>query len=137
MRVDLGNSSPIGTAIGPCVTTTGVTDAQHEDGSYVVTYTIGTDAAEVKEHLFDNPGLVTHLPGNTALIQIISSWTDHSQSKPSWVSVTPEDRDPAEAEDLERFLSDFWKIPRGAPADLEDTHYTVNGPPGIGPSEGE
>lgn len=127
MKVLLGNPNPHDQGVpipGPTVTVSEIRDTQNEDGSYVVGYVVGSDAAEIKDHLFDNPGLVTHLPGNGAILNLVSSWRDHGQNKPTWVSVEAQDRDPAEAEDFERFLSDFWKADRGVPSDIEDTHYT-------------
>lgn len=131
MRVLLGNENPHdqGTPIpGPTVTISDIKDATNEDGSYTAGYIVGTSASEVKEHLYDaeaaGQGQVTHLPGNEALLNVVMSWRDHAKSKPAWVSVEPAERDPAEAEDFERFLSEFWKCDRGVPSNLEDTHYT-------------
>lgn len=136
MRILLGNPEPTG-APGPTITYVTVRDHKEDDGSYSVGYVMGSDAAEIKDHLFDNPGLVTHLPGQQAILCVTRSWADHATTKPSWVFIDPEDRDPESAEDFERFLSDFWKCPRGIPGDLEETHFTFAGPPGVGPSEGE
>lgn len=137
MRVLLGNPTPLNGAPGPTVTAVGITDAKNEDGSYVVGFVPGTNAAEVKDHLFDNPGMVTHLPGNTAILSVARTWPDHGDGRPTFVDVDPGERDPAEAEDFERFLSEFYRCDRGIPADLETTHYTESGPPGVGPTEGE
>lgn len=136
MKVILGNPNPTD-APGPAVTYSHVMDDKDEDGSFRVGYLVGSDAADIKDHLFDNPGLVTHLPGQGAVLNVIRTWNDHGNVKPSWVSVEPEGRSDEEAADFERFLSEFWRIPRGIPADLEDTHHTLAGPPGVGPSEGE
>lgn len=128
MKIILGNPSPVDQGVpvpGPTVTVTEVQDIKNEDGSWVAGYVVGTDAAEVKDHLFDNPGMITHLPGNGVLLNIIRSWADHSQGKPTWVAVDPGERSAEEGEDLERFLSEFWKCDRGIPGDLEDTHYTA------------
>lgn len=135
MLVKLGNSKPHSQGVpvdGPAVTTVSVRDDKNEDGSYVAGYVVGSDAAEVKDHLYDNPGPVSHLPGNGGLVSIIKSWPDHGNERPTWVHVTPEGRDAAEAEDLERFLADFWHADRGVPADVQATHYTASGAPGEG-----
>lgn len=140
MRVIIGNPNPhdAGAPVpGPAITTTYVRDDQNEDGSYAAGYITGSDALEIKDYLFDNPGLVTHLPGNGLIVEIVRSWPDHGNGKPTWVAVDPENRDPENAADLERFFSEFWRCDRGIPADVEDTHHTVSGPPGTGPSEGE
>lgn len=135
MRVLMGNAEPID-APGPAITFAQVNDGKKEDGSYLVGYIMGSDAAEIKDHLFDNPGLVTHLPGQEAILTVTRSFSDHAGSKPTWVAIEPENRDEENARDFERFLSDFWKCPIGYPDDLESTHYTFAGPPGTGP-EGE
>lgn len=130
MRVLLGNPSPQDqgrTLPGPTITIAEFRDNKNEDGSYVSSYKVGTDAAEIRDYLFFNSGMVTHLPENTALLNIVASWKRESNTQPSWVVVEPGERDPEEAADLERFLSDFWKIPRGYPEDIEDTHYTAHG----------
>lgn len=143
MKVILGNPSPQeqGRPLpGPALTHSEIRDTKNEDGSYIEGYVVGSNAAEVKDHLFDNPGLVTHLPGNGAALSVVRSWADQSGGKPSFVKVEPGERDPAEADDFERFLSEFWHCDRGIPADVEDTHFTAHSDkiyaPGEKPEEG-
>jgi hypothetical protein len=127
VKVYLGNSDPHdqGEVVpGPTLTICTIEDSAG--------YVVGSDAMEVKEHLFDNPGLVTHLPGNEAILNIIRSWPDHGNERPTFVKVEAEGRNPEEADDLERFLSDFYHCPRDYPEDLEQTYHTLNGPPGVG-----
>lgn len=135
MLVVLGNNEPFG-APGPTITTTSLEDVLNEDGTYAIGYIMGTDADEVRKHLSENPGQVTHLPGQQAILGVCRSWLHHSNVSPAWVVVEPQERDPENAADFERFLADFWGCPRGYPTNLEETHYTVAGPPGVGP-EGE
>ena len=140
MQITFGNPSPPAPCPGPNIVTTGVTDAVKSDGSgeYVAEYTIGSDPASVKDHLFDNPTQVTHLPGNGLVVEVTRSFSEHSLGRPTFVSVNPQGRDPENAADLERFLSEFYRCDRGIPADVEDNYYTENGPPGTGPVvEGE
>lgn len=136
MRVLMGNPAPVGTE-GPTVTYADLMDLEQPDGSFNPSYIVGSDAQEIKEHLMDNPGLVTHLPGNGAVLGVIRSWADHATTKPTWVVVEPGARSEEEAADFERFLSEYWRCDRGYPDDLEETHNTFAGPPGVGPSEGE
>lgn len=137
MLIEVGHVN----ADGYVVTQTRLSDDANEAGEYLVTYTVGTSAQEVKDHLFDNPGLVTHMGGNTAILETVNPIRDRVQGKPSWVVVSPEARLPEVADDFERFLSEFWGCERGKPADVEDTHWTLHGgqvlPPGVAPTEGE
>ena len=138
MLVEVGHASAVD---GQVVTQTRLSDETNEAGEYVCSYISGTDAREVKDHLFDNPGLVTHLPGNTAILDAVNPIRDRMQGKPDWVVVLPEARLPEVADDFERFLSEFWSCARGKPGDVEDTHWTLhNGEvfaPGVAPTEGE
>lgn len=139
MIISVGNASPHDQGIpvaGPALTIVGVSDGLNGDGSYLADFIVGSDVNEIKDHLYDNPGMTTHLPGNGLLVQIIRSVSEQSNGRPTFVSVEAQGRDPESADDLERFLAEFWRCERGIPADLEDTHYTISGPPGTGP-EGE
>lgn len=124
MRVLLGNEAPLD-APGPSISYSDVRDLSG--------YIVGSDALAVKDHLFDNPGVVTHLPGMGVILEIVGSWRAVSNKKPLWVAAAAEEgEDPAVVDDIERFIADFWRIPRGTPDDLEATHYTFAGPPGVG-----
>ncbi len=128
MKIFLGNANPHDQGVpipGPTVTITSIGDSKNEDGSYSNGYIVGTDADEVRDHLFFNQGPVTHLPGNGAILNLVLSWPDHGRSTPTWVKVEAGERDETEAEDFERFLSEYWKCERGVPQDIEDTHYTA------------
>ena len=56
-------------------------------------------------------------------------WSHHSDAPPAWVE--------CESDGLEALLAEEFGCARGAPANLEDTHYTFAGPPGVGPAEEE
>lgn len=111
---------------GLVVTQTRLSDVKNEAGDYLSSYSMGVDAQVIKEHLFDNPGLVTHLPGNTAILETVNPIRERVQGKPSWVEVKPEERSPEEAADFQRFLSEFFGCEAGKPADVEDTHWTLH-----------
>jgi hypothetical protein len=123
MLVEVGHSTPEN---GATVTQVSILDDTNEDGSYLSNYQIGTDALKVKAHLFDNPGIVTRLPGNTVILDIVRPIRTLVKSRIMWVSVDPEGRDVAVGEDLERFLSEFYQCQKGAPTDVEDTHWTLH-----------
>jgi hypothetical protein len=86
------------------------------------------DIRDVALHLARNPD-VTSMAGIQALLPIIHPgsglWAHWSAVKPSWVwSDDPK---------LEAYLAEWFDCPAGHPADLEDTHFTYHGPPGVGP----
>lgn len=108
---------------------------------YLVGYIEGTDAQSVRDHLFDNPGMVTHLPCQEAILGVTSALRDANVTTDdvNWVSVDPQERDVVNADDFERFLADFYRCDRDAPAAVEDTHHTMHDrsyAPGERPEEG-
>lgn len=124
MRVEFGNPSPhhapTGTKEalpGPAVTYLQIPD------SYTVTD--GADANDLAKQLA--LGGVTNLPGHEALLSVIHQggmWAAHGDAIPSWVwSDNPE---------FARQLSDWFGCPIGRPDDIEASHYTHAGPPGVG-----
>lgn len=78
-------------------------------------------------HLLVNPQL-SRMPGYEAAISIMRDWQHHSTQPPSWV----ESDNPS----LQAFLAGVFGCPEGAPEDVEDTHHTMFGPPGVGPQPG-
>jgi hypothetical protein len=138
MRILVGNVAPLdGNAqpvdLGaPCVTDIVIpdTEVENEDGTTRRIYTLepGMDINELARHLLANPD-ITRLPNHSAIVTILHSqsglWNKHSNQPPAWVwSDEPE---------MERLLSEFWQCPTGIPEDVEMTHHTMNGPPGVGP----
>lgn len=72
---------------------------------------------------------VTKLPGLEALLAVAhfgdGAWTKHSASSPTWVW--------SDNEVMAQYLSDLYGCPKGRPADVEATHYTRAGAPGVYP----
>lgn len=131
MLIELGNPKPqhapngeVEPLPGPLVTTMYVDDRQNEDGSYLAGYIEDTNAIDVLREFALRKGAVMHFGGNESLHQIINDWDLHATEVPSWISIDPQNRDLDNAEDLERFLSEYWGCKRGKPDDLEGTHYT-------------
>lgn len=134
MLIELGNvqphHAPGGETValeGPAVTSFSVSDIQNEDGSYKVGFTVGTSAIDVLREFALRKGAVMHFGGNELIHQVINDWDLHSTVSPSWVGVEAQDRDPANAADIQRFFSEYWDCASGKPADCEDTHYTQYG----------
>ncbi len=126
MIIELGNDAP-GQKVdapGPAVTTIGIEDTKNEDGSYVSGYVTGTDVQDVLRQYAVNRGGVMRFGGNEAIQDVIGCWNGESATPPAWVNVIPQDRDPDNAEDLERILAEYWGAERGKPADVEDNYYT-------------
>lgn len=138
MKLELGNVAHPSTG-DPTVTYFTISDALDEErgeGKYVAGYEIGTNAVDVMRHLVQNPGMVTHLPGNEAILDMLGSWSLHSDHAPGFVAlVDPGTRPVDEAEDFERFLAEYWGCARGVPEDVEHTHYTEHAGVVYGPGE--
>ena len=127
MLVEFGNAAPIdsrGARIdlgSPTVTYVHIPDTY--------TFESGIDVRDFLVHLADHPS-VTHLPGHEAALAIADLsgglWATHSAIDPTWVwSDNPV---------FESFLAEFYKLATpGKPSDVEDTHFTRFGPPGVGP----
>ena len=134
MRVELGNPQPVDkdrrpVDLGgaPAVTVVHIPPGYGYDGS--------VSAADLREHLTDAllyGGGVTTVPGVEALLAVVhpdGAWARHGQGRPSWVAC---DDDPALAEAIGAVLG----APVGRPTDVELTHWTLNGPPGVDRSAG-
>lgn len=128
MLLQLGNVAPIddGSAItnGPCVTYANLHDYAYHSNTIV---------DDVKTGLYDavtgNDG-ITSMPGNESLLALTHPggiWATHSQANPSWVW-----SDDSVFADL---LGSFYNCPVGIPVNLESTHYTLAGPPGVYPGD--
>jgi hypothetical protein len=131
MQVELGNAAPR-SADGSAV----------DDGEHRVTYVNIPDEAyeldlgaapsveQLALHLLQADGGVTKLPGLEPLLAIVhpdGAWARHSTGKPTWVysGTHPE---------LAEFLGEFFGCPVGRPDNVEDTHWTRSGMPGVGPT---
>lgn len=100
-------------------TTTAHEAGQPLDGSRVFTMSFPNDwdIDECMTALMDPKG-VPGAPGQAA-------WQNHSTGHPDWV-----DSDNPEFAEL---VASRTGCRVGTPADVEETHHTENGPPGIGP----
>lgn len=83
--------------------------------------------AEAALHLAQHPD-ITQLPGLEPLLVAAhpggGCWNHHSEDTPSWVW--------SDNGAYEKLLSSYYGCPAGVPDDLEDTHWTRFGAPGVG-----
>lgn len=90
------------------------------------THVEGADAIEMMRHMIAHPD-VTQLPDNEAFVDVVRLWPLHSPDAPTWVF--------SDNDDMQRLLSEYWSIPAGFPADVDDTHWThAGGAPGSSPA---
>lgn len=140
MRVMLGNTSPHHRGVLDAAT--GQRTFQPLPGPAVTTFEIPDDYTfnpnveldDVVRHLYSAQATngITHLEDNEALLVFLhwdGAWPHHSSDKPSWVSVTGPDA--AKAATFEVKLAEFYGCAQGAPADVEETHFTASGPPTV------
>lgn len=124
MLVELGNPNPRRTeGRAPVVTYVPIPDTY----TYAVADSAEALAAEVKAHqadtLVNNDG-ITRLPDQEALLVVDAAWRAEGSGSPSWVW--------SDNDDFATLLSHFFGgVPIGRPDDLEATHYTDAGEPGV------
>jgi hypothetical protein len=116
---DRGDGNVIEKLPGPAVTRLSIPDTEEYKCEP------GADVRDLALHLAQNTGLVTHLPDHGAFVCAVRDWANHSSVPPAWVS--------SDNKELERLLSEFYECEVGAPKNVEATHYTRFGPPGVGP----
>ena len=126
MQVELGNTSPRdadGVRLevdAPLVTYINIPDSYTFDPNIQV--------SDLALHLARNPD-ITHLPDNEALVAVLHPlagiWNRHGEGGPSWIW--------SDNAELQAVLSDFYGVSGGRPDDIEATHYTRFGAPGVGP----
>lgn len=122
MRVEYGNPTPTNTDYdGPAVTYQIIPDSY----TYEVSPDAGELAAEVALQLSTAPDGITRMPSQEAILAAIAGWRANSSSNPTWVW--------SDNDDFAVLLGKFFNCPVGRPADVEETHYTYAGPPGVGP----
>jgi hypothetical protein len=126
MQVELGNNSPTheGT-VAPAVTYCSVPDVY----TYEVAESSDDLAMDIMREIATGGG-ITHLPEQEAVLSVIAAWNNESAGKPGWVW--------SDDEDFEVLLGKFFGCPTGRPEDVEATHHTLAGAPGVGvdyPSE--
>jgi hypothetical protein len=127
MLVQFGNTAPLENGKpmvrdAPCVTYVNLQDYG---------FTGEVSVPDAKVHLYDslvNRDGITNLPGDEALVAMIhgsGAVSAHSSAKPSWIW--------ADNEGFAAYLGEFYGCPVGIPGDVEDTHHTLAGPPGVVP----
>lgn len=134
MLIELGNARPH-ERIGDQFVALADNPSSVNEGEPAVTqlvvpndYTFDPHAnvADLALHLARNPD-VTQLPGNEAFVAVVRAWPQHSADSPTWVW--------SDDEAMAELLANFYGCPVGRPDDVEDTHHTIAGPPGVGPKE--
>jgi hypothetical protein len=121
MHVELGNAAP--------------RDVNHSDPAVTYiempdenTFDPAVNLDEFRSHLSDsvfNDG-ITHRPDDEALLEIVAPgglWSKLSTAKPTWVE--------SDNADMARLLGAWFDCPVGKPADVEETHHTYSGGPGV------
>ena len=137
MQVQLGNANPTRIApdgvddngrdvfLAPRVTTISVPNTY--------TYVVADSAADLANETAANLGRavdgITRMPDQEALLAVIASWRAESSGSPTWVW--------SDNEDFAVLLGHFFDCPVGRPGDVEATHHTDAGPPGVGPVDAE
>lgn len=141
MLLQLGNAAPHACVVDPTTETTAHDHAADGRSEPIVTYMSIPDAysfdpkANVKDlalHLARARNGVTKLPENEAFLAVVNPlggmWDHHSADTPLWVWSD----NPA----FGKLIGGFFGCDVGRPADVEDTHNTQFGPPGVGPQAG-
>lgn len=109
---------------------------QHDDSMFpeeLATALQGVASNSARRMIIDgylsHPSGVRGFPEHEAFISIIhpgGAWKSHSLLDPTWVHCPGHPG-------LEKMLGDYFGCPIGQPNDVEDTHWTRNGMPGVGP----
>jgi hypothetical protein len=136
MLIELGNTAVHnGLDEGPRVTTVHVPEG---DGGH--THKTDLDVQTFKDHFTDamlyRDGIFRDEKVSEVLLAAVNGWGAQSQgSKPSWLEISPGENTPeGHVADLHRFLGEFYGCPVGKPLDVEETHWTQSGPPGVFPA---
>ncbi len=154
MQIELGNPAPVdkvddgsGSRVsapasfdGPAVTYVTIPYGPDEHQAEHHGYLFGADSEHpvmdpdalrlhVAAAIVDRDG-VTNAPGMEAVLAVVSPaglWQQHSWpgTTPTWVW--------SDNEEVESYLAAYYGCPAGRPADVEDTHTTYAGGPGIVP----
>lgn len=130
MQVQMGNQSPHAHLVDhdqPCVYYWSLPDGSpytHDEHGAAYGVEKRPNGKDAYIHVLQNQ--VTRLPGHEAFVSVVVDWPNHSPKPPTWVW--------SDNEDLALMLSEAYSIPVGIPENVEDTHHTNAGPPGVGPA---
>jgi hypothetical protein len=119
--VELGNPAPTATENAPVVTYCSVPGTY----TYVVADSAEQLALEAAAHIGRSSDGVTRLPDQEALLAVIAGWRAESTGNPTWVW--------SDDGDFAVLLGHFFGCPVGRPDNLEATHFTTAGAPGVFP----
>jgi hypothetical protein len=91
-------------------------------------------AAELATHVMRDISVgdpdLTHSPDQEALISVVRTWAAYNRSgSPTWVW--------SDDDNFAVLLGCYFASPVGRPDDVEETHHTASGPPGVGPAAAE
>lgn len=139
-----GNTTPVPASIkGPAVTLCNLRYGKEHFQSGDHGNLFGSDkpdtpvmpADELRLHLAEaitTGDGVTHAPGMEAILNFLHPLEGiikkqfYGKAKPTWVWCD-------EHQEIGQYLAAYLGVPFGRPADVELTHHTISGPPGVGP----
>lgn len=131
MRVQFGNPNPVEgddhipvERDGPCVT--------YVEGLNGSAFDPDLDLSDFKGKLLDaltqRQGVI-NMPNSgdiLAMVHPAGVMANHAGAPPSWIW--------SDNEEFAQLLGRYYECPVGLPEDVEDTHFTLAGPPGVGGS---
>jgi hypothetical protein len=80
-------------------------------------------ATEVAAHIGRAVDGISQIPDQEALLSVIGAWRRESNGMPSWVW--------SDNDDFAVLVGAYFECPVGRPVDVEATHHTPAGPPGV------
>ncbi len=120
----MGNATPLNVDHSdPVIYTWSLPGMPGDDGSYTHVAEGRPNGKDALVHVLTR---LPHLPDHECFVSIVTDWPNHSPNSPTWVE--------SDVPDLAVMLSEAYGCPVGAPEDLEATHHTLAGPPGVGPA---
>lgn len=123
MIVEFGNIAPTRVEYdgNPRVTTISIPDSY----TYEVAESAADLAREVAVEMATAPDGRTRLPGQEAILAAVTAWRQESTERPAWIW--------SDNHDFAVLLGQMLNCPVGRPDDVETTHHTDSGGPGVGP----
>lgn len=138
MHVELGNSNPSRPgAIGPAVCYIEVSPGlTYEVADAGVEMEIGVErlaaietaadlSVELMRQILTGDPSITHIPAQEAALSVIAAWQQEGRGSPTWVW--------CDNDDFAVLLGHFFGCPIGRPDDVEASHFTRAGAPGVFP----